>query len=60
MNTTMTQFDSINSEKLADIEGGIAEWVVIGGVVLYGIVAEYTDEKCIMDKGKHWYCTKLN
>ena len=35
MNTTMTQFDSINSEKLADIEGGIAEWVVIGGVTYY-------------------------
>ncbi|MGX7776284.1 bacteriocin class II family protein [Streptococcus pluranimalium] len=60
MNTkTMEQFNTLNADKLATVEGGLAWWVVPAGVTIYGIVAGYTDEKCIMDNGKHWYCAEL-
>lgn len=54
----ITQFESIDNNTLCVIEGGLVWWVPVG-VIAYGVVAGYTDEKCIMDNGKHWYCTKL-
>ncbi|BCP59815.1 TPA: hypothetical protein ACGOYL_001153 [Streptococcus suis] len=60
MNTkTMEQFELIDDTILCMVEGGVAWWVIPAGVFVYGVVAGYTDEKCIMDNGKHWYCAKL-
>lgn len=54
------QFNQLDTEILASIEGGIVWWAIPAGVLAYGAIAGYTDEKCIMDNGKHWYCTKLD
>lgn len=49
----------LNADTLATIEGGLAWWVIPAAATIYGVVAGYTDEKCIMDNGKHWYCAEL-
>ncbi|GGE28986.1 ComC/BlpC family leader-containing pheromone/bacteriocin [Streptococcus himalayensis] len=55
----IAQFELIDDDTLRTVEGGLVWWAVPAAGVVYGIVAGYTDEKCIMDNGKHWYCTKL-
>ncbi|WP_449461285.1 ComC/BlpC family leader-containing pheromone/bacteriocin [Streptococcus suis] len=60
MNTrTIEEFKTLNADVLETVEGGLVWWAIPAGVTIYGIVAGYTDEKCIMDNGKHWYCAKL-
>ena len=49
----------LDEDTLSDIEGGIAWWVGPAGFFAYGILAGYTDEKCMIDNGNHWYCVKL-
>lgn len=49
----------LDEDTLSDIEGGIAWWVGPAGAFAYGILAGYTDEKCTIDNGNHWYCIKL-
>ncbi|MBJ8326062.1 Blp family class II bacteriocin [Streptococcus pacificus] len=55
---TVNKFETIDNDVLSTVEGGIVGWL-LGGAFVYGVIAGYTDEKCIMDKGKHWYCTNL-
>ena len=59
MNTEMmVRFEVIDADRLASVEGG-GVGVIMGSIILYGVVAGYTDEKCKMDKGRHWYCIKI-
>lgn len=53
---TMEQFKILTADN---IEGGLVWWAIPAGVFAYGTLAGYTDEKCKMDNGKHWYCAKL-
>ena len=54
----MVRFEVLDADRLASVEGG-GVGVIMGGIILYGVVAGYTDEKCKMDKGRHWYCIKI-
>ena len=49
----------LDEDTLSDIEGGIAWWLGPAGAFAYGILAGYTDEKCMIDNGNHWYCIKM-
>ena len=58
MNTqTIATFDLMDEAALAGVEGGVNPLI---GVFVYGIVVGYTNEKCQMDNGNHWYCMRIN
>ena len=38
----------LDEDTLSDIEGGIAWWLGPAGAFAYGILAGYTDEKCMI------------
>lgn len=45
--------------RLSEVVGGDGG-VTAALLFSYGVIVGYTNEKCKMDKGKHWYCIKVN
>lgn len=48
--------DYSHLSRITGGDGGLSAAILVG----YGILIGYTNEKCRIDKGKHWYCIKVN